>query len=89
MHLLYAVIHSDHIPMDAPLIHSHEPSPLFCNVVVSIPKMGLVPHGVPKNVSSLHIRGGVRKNHDSSMNVYSFHHAEDYCTAVSETRRQR
>ena len=24
-----------------------------------------------------------------TMNVYSFHHAEDYCTAVSETRIQR
>mgnify|MGYP007071525033 CR=1 FL=1 len=57
--MLYAVIHSDHIPMDTPLIHSHEPSPLFYNMVVSIPSMGLVPHGVPKNVFSLHIREGV------------------------------
>ena len=24
-----------------------------------------------------------------TMNVSSFHHAEDYCTAVSETRIQR
>ena len=88
MRLLYAVIYSDHIPMDAPLVHSHEPPPLFSheppplfyNMVVSIPSMGLVSHGVPKNV-----KGCER----ITMNVYSFHHAEDYCTAVSETRRQR
>jgi hypothetical protein len=80
--LLYAVIYSDHIPMDAPLVHSHEPPPLFYNMVVSIPSMGLVSHGVPKNV-----KGCER----ITMNVYSFHHAEDYeyCTAVSETRIQR
>jgi len=57
--LLYAVIHSDHIPMDAPLVHSHEPPPLFYNMVVSIPSMGSVSHGVPKNIFSLRIREGV------------------------------
>ena len=70
--MLCAVIHSAHTyGMDAPLIHSHEPSPLFYNMVVSIPSMGLVSHGVPKNV-----KGCER----ITMNVYSFHHAEDHCT---------
>eukprot|EP00966_Prymnesium_polylepis_P017864 411792-Prymnesium_polylepis.1 len=33
------------------LLQKKYPSPLFYNMVVSIPKMGLVPHGVPnKNV---------------------------------------
>ena len=48
--------------MDAPLIHSHEASPLyniamFYNIVVSIPNMGFAcPKCVPKNVFSLHTR---------------------------------
>ena len=90
MHLLYAVIHSDHIPMDAPLIHSHESSPLYNiamfynnNVVVSTLNMGFVCTKWFLRMCSVSTRGWAAEEHYDRV---QFPLCGGLCAAESETR---